>query len=140
VAVEQPAGLTSISIASVVAEIAGESCADVTPPMPLSAIESSKITEFAPDNDTCMVVVPGYVLVTGPVPLLLEGVWLALAIVARMHKASMTESHTQNREAAMLSKLNLAQEGCFVRFTASAIALNCFINDKQCRDSAGFEM
>ena len=59
IAEEQPAGLTSISTESVVAEIAGDSCAEVTPPIPLSAIESSKMTAFAPESVTCIVVVPG---------------------------------------------------------------------------------
>ncbi|MEQ1550755.1 MAG: hypothetical protein ABL922_05905 [Sphingorhabdus sp.] len=56
---------------------------------------------------------------TGLVPLLLEGVWLALAIVAKMHIANTTDSHAQKREAVMPSKLTLAQERRFVRFTAS---------------------
>jgi hypothetical protein len=78
VAVEHPVGLTSISIASVVADIVvGDNCADVTPPSALRAIESSNITDLVPATVVRMVVVPGYVLVTGPVPAVLDGVWFA---------------------------------------------------------------
>lgn len=86
-----------------------------------------------------MVVVPGKVLVIGLVPLVLDGVWLALAIVASAHKMATTSSQTQRRNC----RAGHAETGCvgaLHRIHATGIARNCFINDKQCRCSAGFDM
>ncbi|HEX4873312.1 MAG TPA: hypothetical protein VFV06_00285 [Sphingorhabdus sp.] len=74
VAVEQPVGRTSISTASVFAAIAGDSMAVVTPPVAFNGLDGSNIEALPPATVTVIVVVPGYVLVTGLVPLLVEGV------------------------------------------------------------------
>lgn len=46
----QPAARTSISEALVVAAMEGDNCADVTPPVLLSAADGAKKATFAPDT------------------------------------------------------------------------------------------
>lgn len=92
---EQPTALMSMSVAFVVTAIDGYSMAAVTLPVELRLADAAKIAELVPFSDICIVKPPGKVFVTGPVPELVEGVWLAFA--GAIHKASKTSRKLHHR-------------------------------------------